>query len=184
MKNLVPPEILATLRQEPVSIPDIVKYLDNNPNVTTSNLCKLIGIPAYKVYRYRNRQRMENNNISLVNGVVPKGSSKSHARYSAEDKYNILEKYVAGTDDVKSRILREYGLYTSDIQRWKDQVKLAAIEKLGTRKIRSDKKSTEQLRIEELESALQEQEKTTAKLTALIILQKKIEEIFTKKIKS
>jgi len=183
MKNLIPPEILSTLKREPVSIPDIVKYLDKNQDVSTSILCKLIGVPASRVYDYRYRQRKNSSDESLVKGVNPKGSSNSQSRYTASEKFEIVDSYNSSPEEVKSKILREYGLYTTDIQRWHEQIKEAAIDRLKTRKVRSDKKSPEQIRIEELERELKEQEKTTAKLSALIVLQKKTEEIFKRRLR-
>ncbi|NOT80995.1 MAG: hypothetical protein HOP07_18565 [Bacteriovoracaceae bacterium] len=43
---------------------------------------------------------------------------------------------------------------------------------MGKRKQRSDKKSEDQIEIERLQQELQEQEKTTAKLSTLLVLQK------------
>ena len=76
-------------------------------------------------------------------------------------------------DEEKSRLLRTYGIYQSDIQRWRDQAKEASLIALRKRKERSDKKSSEQLKIEALEKELREQEKTSAKLSTLLMLQKK-----------
>ncbi|NOT78114.1 MAG: hypothetical protein HOP07_18540 [Bacteriovoracaceae bacterium] len=45
---------------------------------------------------------------------------------------------------------------------------------MGKRKQRSDKKSEDQIEIERLQQELQEQEKTTAKLSTLLVLQKKL----------
>lgn len=184
MKNIVPPEIVESFKKEPVSIPKIVKYLDENEEIPTSVLCNLIGVRPQQIYSYRTRQRKKEQVKSTIQRVIPKASSKSHARYSAEDKFMIVESYIKSNDSEKSRILREYGLYSSDIQRWREQIKEVAIEKLGTRKVRKDKKSSEQIKIEELEKELKEQEKVTAKLTALVILQKKTEGIFKEKIKN
>lgn len=186
MKNLIAPELLATLKEEPVSIENIVKFLDNNSSITTSTLCKLIGIPPSSIYNYRCYQKRKantdsNNDNYLVSCVAPRNSSNSHNRYDAEEKYLLVQGYNKFDDENRSRLLREYGLYTSDISRWDDQIRSAAIEKLSMRKVRSDKKSAEQIKIEELEAELKDQEKATAKLTALIVLQKKTEKIFSQR---
>ena len=173
MKNIIPPEILATLKKESVSIKDIVDFLDKNQNITTSFLCKIIEIDPQKIYAYRSNQNKKRPKESFVDGVKPKASSKKSNRYKPEEKYELVNSYFAHDEEGKSRILREYGIYTSDIQRWEKQIKIAALEILGKRKTRSDKKSDEQLKIEALEKELKEQEKTTAKLSTLLILQKK-----------
>ncbi|NOT80511.1 MAG: hypothetical protein HOP07_16095 [Bacteriovoracaceae bacterium] len=86
--------------------------------------------------------------------------------------FSLLENYLKADDQGKAKLLRKYGLYDSDIKRWRDQVKNASLEVLGKRKQRSDKKSEDQIEIERLQQELQEQEKTTAKLSTLLVLQK------------
>ena len=85
----------------------------------------------------------------------------------------MIEEYLMANEQGKAEILRKYGLYQTDINRWREQAKKASLEVLGKRKTRSDKKSDEQLKIEELKKELEEQEKTTAKLSTLLVLQKK-----------
>lgn len=181
MKNIITPEVLATLKEGPLSMEKIVNFLDKNPEITTSNLSKLLEINPQSIYTYRSRINKKKGKDSTVKGVVVKNSSNAASRYSAEEKYNLAEAYSLCNDQEKSILLREYGIYSSDIQRWREQIKAAALERLGKRKTRSDKKSSEQLKIEELEKELHQQEKTTAKLSALIVLQKKTFEILKKK---
>ena len=47
MKNIITPEVLATLKEGPLSMEKIVNFLDKNPEITTSNLSKpytIVGI--------------------------------------------------------------------------------------------------------------------------------------------
>ena len=53
----------------------------------------------------------------------------------------------------------------------------AALVALSTRKARCDKKSAEQLENERLSKELRGQEKTIAKLSAIVVAQKKISEL-------
>ena len=75
--------------------------------------------------------------------------------------------------------MRRYGLYDSDFVRWQQRADEAALEALSTRKPRSDKKSTEQLENERLKLELRGQEKTIAKLSAIVVAQKKISELLS-----
>ena len=182
MKNLIAPNILATFQQQPTPIEEIVKYLDNNDNISTIRFCQLIGIHPRKVYDYRAQQKRKNlkqNGNSIVD-VTPKAASRSQIRYTAKEKFTLVKEYLKANELQKTELFRRYGLYQSDIQRWLDQVEEVAISALGTRKIRSDKKSEEQLQIEQLKSDLQEQEKTSAKLSALLVVQKKVFDILKK----
>ena len=174
MKNLVDPQILATFKGEPDNIKDIVDFLDTNTDISTMSLCKLIDIDPRKIYNWKANQKRKKNFIKPdVKSVTPKAASKKYNRYNGAEKFALVEEYIMANDEGKSRILREYGLYATDIVRWREQIKEASLEALGTRKIRSDKKSEETIRIEKLEIELKEQVETSAKLSTLLVLQKK-----------
>jgi transposase-like protein len=173
MKNLISPETLAFFQQEPTPLKEIVDFLDSNSTITTASLCKATGIPPRKIhdFKYLNKK----NTISKKNktDVVPKSATKKQSRYSAVEKFSLIEKYITSSDEEKTKLLRSYGIYQSDIQNWRALAKEASLLALGKRKTRTDKKPEEQLKIEMLEGELRDQEKTTAKLSALLVLQKK-----------
>ncbi|PWU20748.1 MAG: hypothetical protein C5B49_03750 [Bdellovibrio sp.] len=87
---------------------------------------------------------------------------------------NLLKLYGSLEGEARAELLRKYGLYDSDFARWLDKTDSAALVALSTRKPRSDKKSPEQLEIERLKEELRGQEKTIAKLSALVVVQKKV----------
>ncbi|NOT78403.1 MAG: hypothetical protein HOP07_05305 [Bacteriovoracaceae bacterium] len=173
MKNLLDPKLLARFQERPTPTNEIVDFLDTHPDISTVNLCRIIEISPSQIYNYRaNLKRKPNNVEENDDSVESKSSSKSFNRYTAEGKFSLLENYLKADDQGKAKLLRKYGLYDSDIKRWRDQVKNASLEVLGKRKQRSDKKSEDQIEIERLQQELQEQEKTTAKLSTLLVLQK------------
>lgn len=173
MKNLISPETLAFFKQSPTPFKQIVDFLDAHPDISTVTISKLAGISSQKIYDYKYRSQKKEATKGRDTSVIPKNASKNHNRYSAEDKYTLIEKYIGSNDVEKAELLRKYGIYQSDIDRWKCQAKEASLLALGKRKERSDKQNTDQKKIEELENELKVQEKTTAKLSALLILQKK-----------
>lgn len=176
MKNLIEPQTLAFFKSQPVPYKDIVEFLDNNPQFNTSQLASLIGIKPKNIYDWKFNQKRRNKTSSSsqsVSSVSPKSRSQKGRRYSAEDKFNLFLEYSKSSEERKSQILREYGLYSSDISRWEQKIKSVSLDVLGKNKIRSDKKTPEQIKIQDLEKELKEQEKTTAKLSTLLMLQKK-----------
>lgn len=181
MKNLIDPQIIATYKKNPPTTEEIVKFLDSNRKISTAKFCKLIGISPQKVYDYRYRKQSEKSSKdSPLSSVIPKAASKSFNRYSAEDKYILISEYNKADDKGKAELLRRYGIYQTDIDRWEEKIKQASLEALGKRKTRSDKKSPEQLKIEELEKELNEQRTTSAKLSTLLVLQKKTFDMLSK----
>lgn len=89
----------------------------------------------------------------------------------------LLSQFALCDCKARAELLRKFGLYQSDMDRWSTVVNEAAILALSTRKTRSDKKPQEQIEIEGLRKELRGQEKTIAKLAALVVIQKKVSEI-------
>jgi hypothetical protein len=176
MKNLITPELLARFQEKPMPIKEIVEFLDSQTDISTGKLCQILDISPAKIYNYRgnqNRKTSGNPKSSDLDNISPKSGTRSLNRYSAEEKFIFVEKYLKAEDEGKVELLRRYGLYDTDLKRWRELSKNASIEVLGKRKVRSDKKSDDKIEIERLQKELQEQEKTTAKLTTLLVLQKK-----------
>lgn len=173
MKNLMSPETLAFFKQRPTPIKEIVEFLDSHSEITTPMLCKFLDINTRIIYDYRHRLKKIDNSKNTDIEIVPKNASKKLNRYSAEEKLGLIEKYNLSNETERVALLRRYGIYQSDITNWQQKAREASLEALGHRKIRSDKKSDELIKIEELEKDLQDQEKTTAKLSTLLMLQKK-----------
>jgi hypothetical protein len=173
MKNLISPETLAFFQQDPIPLKEIVEFLENNTTITTASLCKVTGISPRKIHDYKYVNKKKNISKKNTTEVIPKGATKKHSRYSAIDKFSLIEKYSISSEKEKTELLRKYGIYQSDISNWRTLAKEASLQALGKRKTRSDKKPDEQLKIEMLEGELRDQEKTTAKLSALLVLQKK-----------
>lgn len=178
MKNLIEPKLLAEFKQRPTPLARIVSFLDEQPDITAASLCKLIGIPVQRVYCWRN----ENKKMGSPSApgadefkVMP-ALGKSN-RYSAADKLALLKQYDKLVSGERAELLRKYGLYQSDITRWQEVVDAAALESLGKRKPRSDKKSDDAKAAEGLRKEVATHERTIAKLAALVILQKKVSDL-------
>jgi len=179
MKNLIDPEILAELKQEPVSFERVAAFLDGNSEITAARLCKLLGVDPQQYYNWKSRKTKRP--ATTVDGnfdVVPTGVDKKN--YSASDKLKLVKRYAALEGEKRTEFLRTYGIYDSDFTRWLEKADDAALAALSTRKPRSDKKSAEQLEIERLKKELRGQEKTIAKLSAIVVAQKKISEFLSR----
>jgi hypothetical protein len=89
----------------------------------------------------------------------------------------LLRDYVACIDSKRGAFLRTYGLYASDIDRWREVSDRAAIDALSVRKQGRKAKTPDQLKVAELERELQGQEKVISKLSAIVVIQKKVSAI-------
>ena len=179
MKNMIDPQVLAELKKQPVSFEGLSGFLMKEPGVTAAQLCKLVDVEPQDYYRWKHLKSKadlgDNRKIDDDFSVVPvSGKNKG---YSASDKFKLINRYLKLDESKRSEFLRKFGIYASDITRWSTLVETAAVEALGKRKPRSDKKPAEQVELERLKKENRGQEKTIAKLAALVVIQKKVVEL-------
>ena len=172
------PKVLAELTREPVSFERIAGFLESNKEITAARLCKLVDVDPQQFYNWRSRITKRGAANSENFDVVPTGAGKKS--YSANDKLKLIKFYGSLEGEARAELLRKYGLYDSDFSRWLEKADSAALAALSTRKPRSDKKSPEQLENARLKVELRSQEKTIAKLSAIVVAQKKISELLSK----
>lgn len=159
---------------KPAPMAKIVAFLDEHPDVIAATLCKLCDIPVQRLYNFRNESRKRK--LSRASepsefGVVPVIGG---ATYSASDKLSLVKRFEKLEGEGRVALLRQYGIYQSDIGRWQESIDQAAVESLGRRKTRSDKQSVESKTIEGLKKELLNREKRIEKLETLVMIQKKL----------
>lgn len=104
-------------------------------------------------------------------GTIDTGSTAMSAKkrakdWSGEKKLEALQEYESLTDEeARGRFLRENGLHTADIERWRQEI----VEALKGKPNRSDPRDR---RIKELEKELNRKDKALAETAALLALKK------------
>lgn len=97
---------------------------------------------------------------------------KKPANWPADEKYQMVLQYEALADEQeKGRFLREHGLYSIDIERWREEM----LEALNHKTSSKDPKNQ---RIKKLERELDRKEKALAETAALLALKKKADAIW------
>jgi hypothetical protein len=178
MKNMIDPQLLAELKKKPVSFEGLNAILVKSPNITASQLCKLVDVEPQDYYRWKHLKSKANNpDLVRIDEFTVEPVSGKVKRYTAADKFKLISKYFQLVESKRTEFLRKFGLYASDISRWSALVETAAIEALSKRKSRSDKKPAEEIELANLKKEMRGQEKTIAKLAALVVIQKKVSEI-------
>lgn len=182
MKNLIDPKELVVLKSKPATYEIILEFLDRHPRVAAGYVCKAVGVPPENFYSWRRRHQKSKDETADAlgitiggGGVVPVGANKR--KYSAEDKVTLLREYERLDQSKTGEFFRIYGLYETDLARWQSVADQAAVEALRLKRQGPPAKSSEQLKIEELTRELQGQEKVISKLSALVVVQKKISTI-------
>ena len=98
-------------------------------------------------------------------------SKKRPQNWSGEEKMQAVIAYVGIDEEARGRYLRENGLYSVDVERWREEM----MKVLGKKSKKGDPKDR---RIRELEGELRRKEKALAETAALLVLKKKAQEIW------
>ena len=92
--------------------------------------------------------------------------------WPAEEKLQAVLEYEKLEEEQRGKYLREKGLHSVYIERWKEEI----ID--GLKGMRSGKKDPRDKRIKELERELGRKEKALAEAAALLVLKKKAQAIW------
>jgi len=141
------------------------------PNSTSvAQIHRDTGISVQTLYTWRNKFRNEGK-------AVPADPSNPE-NWSGSDKLAVIIETAALNEQALSEYCREKGLYPEQIQRWKEMAvssndnteKLTRAER---REWQKDKKKTHNLKKE-----LRRKDKALAETAALLVLQKKVQDIW------
>jgi len=109
-------------------------------------------------------------------GTIGRGGDDMKARrpqdWTAEEKLNAILEYEKLNEEERGKYLREKGLHSIQIERWKE----AIIEGLKSSKL--NKKDFRDKKIKELEKELRRKDKALAETAALLVLKKKAQDIW------
>ena len=111
-----------------------------------------------------------------ISNLTPMSKEKRPQDWSLEEKLNLLVTCGSLNDEAISILCREQGLYPHHIEQWKQdfmgqaQVQSKADMQLEARKLRQENKA--------LKKELNRKDKARAETAALLVLQKKVHEIW------
>ena len=102
--------------------------------------------------------------------------SKRPNDWSAEDKLKVVVEASSLDDEQLGAFLRSKGLHQTHLDQWRSQM-LNALQN-GSSKKKSRRKNVEVKRIRALEKELNRKDKALAETAALLVLKKKVQEIW------
>lgn len=135
-------------------------------NVSVPELVRETGIPKDTLYSWRSKARK--GKTSVVSNV--------HGELSSEEKFNIVLETASLNETELSEYCRRKGLFPQQITVWQENCRQAhapQTSKADKTTIRTQKKS-----IKRLETDLRRKEKALAEAAALLILQKKVRDLW------
>lgn len=133
--------------------------------LSASSLANEVGIHQSTLSRWVR----EYGNVSKMGGVM---KARRPQDWTAEEKLVAVLDYEKLDEQEHGKYLREKGLHSVHIERWKQEL----IE--GLKALRSGKKDSRDKRIKELEKELRRKDKALAETAALLVLKKKAQVIW------
>lgn len=144
----------------------MVQKMIGPPAKSAGALAEEVGVAQTTLSRWLK----EYGRVAAAGGDM--SSKKRPGNWSAEQKLAAILEYEKLEEESRGRYLRERGLYSVDIQRWREEI----LQALGRRsKGKTDEKDR---RIRDLEGELRRKEKALAETAALLVLKKKAQAIW------
>jgi len=126
-------------------------------------LSKEVGVPQSTLSRWLREH--------ATLGVGGPMSGKKGRNWPAQQKLSAVLEYESLDEDARGKFLRERGLYTTELERWREEM----LRALSGKPKRGDEKDR---RIRDLEGELRRKEKALAETAALLVLKKKAQAIW------
>jgi transposase-like protein len=137
------------------------------PQPTLSTWLRMAGVgPSY----FSPNPAHEYTKMAKING------SKRPDDWSAEDKLKVVMEASSLDDDQLGAFLRSKGLHKTHLDQWRSQM-LDGLQN-GSSKKKSRRKNVDTKRIRSLENELNRKDKALAETAALLVLKKKVQEIW------
>jgi transposase-like protein len=134
---------------------------------SASALAEEVGIAQSTLSRWlRNYGRFSETGVGM-------SRNKRAQNWSAEEKFQAVVTYEGLSEEDRGKYLREHGLFSVDIERWREEM-----TEVLKKKPKTTKNDPQARRIKELESELRRKEKALAEAAALLVLKKKADEIW------
>jgi hypothetical protein len=154
----------------------VQKMLEPAP-MSACGLSRETGIPQGTLSRWLRKARRLNGVSKHTSNGDP--AARRPQDWSADQKLEVVLQASSLSDEDLGAFLREKGLHEADLVAWRKTVLTASRAALaGERRRKSRKPTKETRRIRELEKELDRKEKALAEAAALLVLKKKVQQIW------
>ncbi len=152
----------------------MVQRLSSPNAITAMSLAKEVGVSQSQLSRWLRLARSVEpmRKADHAEGVRPVGTVRS-----AEDKLRIVMAAAALGPDELGAFLRREGVHEAELGQWRDAIVAAAKSTLDGGAAKGSR-AVDSKRIKELERELRRKDKALAETATLLVLQKKVHEIW------
>ena len=111
-------------------------------------------------------------------GEMNKKKAKKRRTWTAAEKLRVVQQASQLPGSELGEFLRREGLHAAQLSEWTELVHAAALTSLAPQKHSKGKLSPEEKKIKGLEKELSRKEKALAEVTAILVLKKRIQDIW------
>lgn len=150
----------------------MVQRMSGPGAVSATSLSKEVGVAQATLSRWLLQARTLRPAMTKTDSTPPQPTTSPRER-TPEDKLRLLTEAGRLTNDELGEFLRREGLHEAELDEWRATI-LGALRPPQSKHARS----AEVRRIKQLESELRRKDKALAEAAALLVLQKKVREIW------
>jgi len=147
----------------------MIQRMAGSERITATALSKEVGIGQPTLSRWLRERSL---------GGMTDEEPKTRRTWTPAEKLRVALEASQLKDEELGELLRREGLHEDTLAEWTETVKVTGLAGLAPARRGWSKRSPEQRRIKELEKELTRKEKALAEVTALLVLKKKVQEIW------
>jgi len=148
----------------------MIQRMAGPEGITATALSREVGIGQPTLSRWL-RERS-------LGGMMTDDQLRTRRTWTATEKLRVVQEASQLKDDKLGELLRREGIHEANLAEWTETGNAGALARLAPAKRSRSRRTPEQKRIDELEKELTRKEKALAEVTALLVLKKKVQELW------
>ena len=160
----------------------MIQKMTGSDAISATALSKQVDVPQSTLSKWLRMAGVDlsygfPNNANEYTKMAKIKDSKRPNDWSAENKLKVVMEASSLDDEQLGVFLRSKGLHQTHLDQWRSQM-LNGLQKNGSSKTKSKRNNVDAKRIRALEKELNRKDKALAETAALLVLKKKIQQIW------
>ena len=155
----------------------MVQRMAGREAISATALCKEVGVSQNTLSRWLREASAVTPTVASMSKKKPSSPKPSSRGRTAEEKFQIVLKAAALSDDDLGAFLRREGIHEAQLEEWRAKATEAATGALKAPHGKRSENTPEARKIRALERELRRKNDALAEASALLILKKKFEEL-------
>jgi len=155
----------------------MVQRMAGREGISATALAKEVGVSQNTLSRWLREASVAGATMAAMKKKPSSRKSSSRGRTAAE-KFKIVLKAAALSDDELGAFLRREGVHEAQLEEWRAKAAEGATGALKAPHAKRSERTPEFRRIKELERELLRKDRALAEVTALLALKKKVRELW------